>query len=220
MRERVARDVHDFPLRARRAHRGRPADRRRAPPELRWDPGRGRVPPGRPGAAARARRDDHGGGDPQPPAARDAATTGGGAAATTGGGGATTARHQRRVDRMRRSAGAGRRRSAPPRGCHDENSSWRASRWPPGWENTLRGQASVCGNGSYGARPGRPGRQRDLHEGHAGPAVQRTDAARRRGAQRRPRSRASATSSPRSRPEEVNERLAAAAARAVRSSPR
>ncbi len=40
----VARDVHDFPLRARRAHRGRPADRRRAPPELRWDPGRGRVP--------------------------------------------------------------------------------------------------------------------------------------------------------------------------------
>ncbi|WP_437908644.1 hypothetical protein WME95_12745 [Sorangium sp. So ce327] len=77
---------------------------------------------------------------------------GGGSAAVTGSGGATTG------------GGASGCAEAPAlvamkcatAGCHDENSKLAGLSLAAGWENTLRGQASVCGEGSSVLVPGDP----------------------------------------------------------------
>ncbi|WP_441287676.1 hypothetical protein ACSRUE_36955 [Sorangium sp. KYC3313] len=77
---------------------------------------------------------------------------GGGTAAVTGSGGATTG------------GGSSGCAEAPAlvamkcatAGCHDENTKLAGLSLAAGWENTLQGQASVCGNGSSVLVPGDP----------------------------------------------------------------
>ncbi|WP_044964652.1 hypothetical protein [Sorangium cellulosum] len=76
----------------------------------------------------------------------------GGTAAVTGSGGATTG------------GGSSGCAEAPAlvamkcatAGCHDANSKLAGLSLAAGWENTLRGQASVCGDGSTVLVPGDP----------------------------------------------------------------